>query len=567
MKFDDFPIRTRLLSTFGMIVVLLISVAITGYQGMKRSNEAIHQIVDINVSKIFLLNEMSTSVHIVSRVIRSIALLHEEAETSSQAVKITEARKQYDDAEAALEKMPLDDKGREFLGKIKEAAAESRAFNDKFLGLTKSDQEAAVKSLMSEGLAANTKWQSLLLDYTKLQLTKNKTFEEETQANYHSATLFVLIFTLLATLFAVLVSWFISRSIVRQIGCEPKEAIGIAQQITQGDLTVQIVTRPGDSTSLFHSIKLMRDNLAKIVTQVRLASDSIADNSRDIVTGNMDLSSRTEHQASALEQTASSMEELTSTVKQNAENSQQANKLSNAASNVAAQGGVVVSQVISTMDSINSSSQKIVDIISVIDGIAFQTNILALNAAVEAARAGEQGRGFAVVATEVRNLAQRSASAAKEVKALIDDSVEKVTLGSRLVNQAGTTMAEVVTSVGHVTGIIGEIAAASNEQNAGIEQINEAIISMDNVTQQNAALVEEAAAASASLQTQVENLVQLISVFKVDEAGRPASVTALRAIRPAASKITTTPPAVKTVQSIRPARVQNAAADTDWEEF
>lgn len=301
MKFDDFPIRTRLLSTFGMIVVLLISVAITGYQGMKSSNDAIHQIVDVNVSKIFLLNEMSTSVHIVSRVIRSIALLHEDGETSPQVVKISEARKQYDDAEATLEKMQLDDKGREFLGKIKEAAAQARAFNNKFLGLTKSDEDAAVKSLMSEGLTANTKWQSLLLDYTQLQLSKNKTFEAETEAGYHSATLFVLIFTLLASVFAVLISWVISRSVVRQIGCEPKQAIEIAQQITQGDLTVQIHTRPGDSTSLFHSIKLMRDNLAKIVTEVRMASDSIAANSQDIVTGNMDLSSRTEHQASALE--------------------------------------------------------------------------------------------------------------------------------------------------------------------------------------------------------------------------------------------------------------------------
>jgi methyl-accepting chemotaxis protein len=260
----------------------------------------------------------------------------------------------------------------------------------------------------------------------------------------------------------------------------------------------------------------MNDSLGRIVGEVRSGTDTIATASSQIAAGNLDLSSRTEQQASSLEETASSMEALTSTVKQNADNARQANQLAGSASEIALKGGVVVAQVVATMDSINASSKKIVDIIGVIDGIAFQTNILALNAAVEAARAGEQGRGFAVVASEVRNLAQRSAAAAKEIKGLIGDSVEKVDAGAKLVDQAGTTMGEIVESVKRVTDIMGEITAASQEQTSGIEQINQAISQMDQVTQQNASLVEEAAAAAESLQDQAGNLARVVSVFKLD---------------------------------------------------
>jgi len=260
----------------------------------------------------------------------------------------------------------------------------------------------------------------------------------------------------------------------------------------------------------------MNASLSHIVGEVRNGTDTIATASNEIAAGNLNLSSRTEQQASSLQETAASMEQLTSTVKQNADNASQANQLAVSASEVAVHGGKVVTQVVSTMGSINASSKKIVDIIGVIDGIAFQTNILALNAAVEAARAGEQGRGFAVVAAEVRNLAQRSASAAKEIKALIDDSVAKVNVGSKLVDQAGSTMEEIVTSIRRVTDIMGEITAASHEQTAGIDQINQAVSQMDQVTQQNAALVEEAAAAAASLQDQAATLAEVVSAFKLD---------------------------------------------------
>ena len=295
-------------------------------------------------------------------------------------------------------------------------------------------------------------------------------------------------------------------------------AVGVAMQVANGDLTSDIVVESNDETGqLMGALREMNGNLLRIVGQVRTSTDEIATACDEIATGNLDLSARTEQQASSLEETASSMEELTSTVKHNADNARQANQLASTASDVAAKGGAVVSQVVLTMESINDSSRKISDIIGVIDGIAFQTNILALNAAVEAARAGEQGRGFAVVASEVRNLAQRSAAAAKEIKTLIDDSVGQVTIGNRLVGQAGSTMSEIVDSVRRVSDIMGEISTATREQTEGIEQINDAVAQMDSVTQQNAALVEQAAAAAGSLQQQAAHLTEAVQVFKLSK--------------------------------------------------
>jgi methyl-accepting chemotaxis protein len=313
------------------------------------------------------------------------------------------------------------------------------------------------------------------------------------------------------------------------------------------------------------------NNLQKLVIDVKASVDSIGTASKEIASGNTDLSQRTEEQASSLEETAASMEELTSTVKQNAESAKQANQLANNASTVAQKGGAVVQQVVGTMSSINDSSRKIVDIISVIDGIAFQTNILALNAAVEAARAGEQGRGFAVVAAEVRNLAQRSAAAAKEISTLIGDSVQKVEVGTKLVDDAGKTMEEIVNAVKRVTDIMAEISAASNEQSQGIEQINRAITQMDEVTQQNAALVEEAAAAAESLEEEAQSLTRSVDVFKLSEAQKGHSISVSQAPRSVARPVIKPAPAKKQVTAAKPKAMPvksgKELASDEWEEF
>ena len=329
-----------------------------------------------------------------------------------------------------------------------------------------------------------------------------------------SGTILLVVCVLLAL---IVVS--INRSLLRALGGEPEYAARMAALIANNDLSGTVQLRHGDRSSMLFAMQTMQSNLVNTIGAIRHSADTIATASAEIASGNMDLSARTESQASALEQTAASMEELTSTVTQNAGNAAQANQLAQSAATVAQQGGAVVSQVVRTMETINASSHKIVDIISVIDGIAFQTNILALNAAVEAARAGEQGRGFAVVATEVRNLAHRSAAAAKEIKTLINDSVDSIAAGSTLVAQAGSTMEQVVASVARVTSIIGEITAASREQSTGIGHVNQAITEMDAVTQQNAALVEQAAAAAASMQEQAGQLATLVGRFTLSQGG------------------------------------------------
>ena len=361
----------------------------------------------------------------------------------------------------------------------------------------------------------------------------------------------------------------ITRHLLRQLGGEPDYAAAIAGKIAAGDLTVSVATKRGDQSSLLFAMGSMRENLAAIVGRVRTGTDAIAIASRQISAGNLDLSSRTEEQAASLQETASSMEELTSTVKQNAENAQQASALAANASQVAYKGSSVVGQVVDTMTAINQSSTKIAEITGIIEGIAFQTNILALNAAVEAARAGEQGRGFAVVASEVRNLAQRSSIAAKEIKDLITVSVQKIQNGSTLAGEASKTMSDVTLAIGQVTSIMGEIAAASAEQSRGIDQINQAVTQMDEVTQQNAALVEEAAAASQSLEEQGRQLSQAVASLRLDASATGASVSqtssepprSITARRPSPSG---KPSRVATARAAAPVLARTAAG-SDWE--
>jgi methyl-accepting chemotaxis protein len=375
----------------------------------------------------------------------------------------------------------------------------------------------------------------------------------------------------------------LTRSVFRQLGAEPSEAAAAVNAVAQGDLTIQIPLRPGDSSSLFAALARMRDSLVQVVTEVRGNSENVATASAQIAQGNQDLSGRTEQQASALEQTAATMEELGTTVRSNSDSAKQANQLAQGASEVAARGGEVVGQVVTTMQGINDSSRKIGDIISVIDGIAFQTNILALNAAVEAARAGEQGRGFAVVASEVRSLAQRSAEAAKEIKTLIGRSVEQVEQGTALVDQAGKTMGEIVSSIRRVSDIVAEISSASVEQSSGVQQVGEAVSQMDQATQQNAALVEESAAAAESLRSQAQQLVQAVAVFKLSRQDgfrggnptaaltSPAPTSGLRSahrssnvVLPAFKAKAALPAAAKAQRDVP--RTSKAAADS-WETF
>jgi methyl-accepting chemotaxis protein len=447
------------------------------------------------------------------------------------------------------------EEGKQLLANIADKRKEYIAIRDQVFAAKNRDADpvelkALIENKMNPAVDA---YNQSVLDLANRQKRVFDEAKANVDASVNSGRLVLLSCGAIALMLGVLLSWLLARSITVPL----RRAVDLARTVADGDLRRQVqVTSRDETGELMEALKTMNGNLNRIVAQVRSGTDTIATASQQIAVGNQDLLARTEQQASALEETASSMEELTSTVKQNADNARQANHLAISASEVAGEGGKVVSQVVETMDSINASAKQIVDIIGVIDGIAFQTNILALNAAVEAARAGEQGKGFAVVAAEVRSLAQRSAGAAKEIKSLIDDSVEKAQNGSRLVGQAGATMEKIVESVQRVTDIMAEITAASQEQTSGIEQINQAITQMDQATQQNAALVEEAAAAAQSMQDQAEALAKMVGVFKID-VRETASVAAGALRKPA--------PAL-TAPAVRPGASASAATE-GWEEF
>jgi len=573
---DEFPmsklkISTRLSVSFGLIIVLLAMVAFVSINRIRNINASTEKILNDRYVKVMLSNTMQSEVNIQARLL-SIAIIgaNDADEVSSSVTKIQASIKKNTELLARLKTMINTPKGQELLQAVmssRESYARTRDANIKLLQEGKS--ETAGIFLLTQLRYPQEKFLTALAAMASFQESLMESEGKQAAADGRMAIILTLSLSIAATAIAMALAILISRSISRPIA----EAVKVAQRVAAGDLSVSIDARGNDETGqLLRALKEMNDNLQGIVARVRHGTDAIAHGSREIASGNMDLSSRTEQQASSLEETASSMEELTSTVKQNGENARQANQMAQSASSVASKGGQVVAEVITTMDSINASSKKIVDIISVIDGIAFQTNILALNAAVEAARAGEQGRGFAVVATEVRNLAHRSASAAKEIKILIDDSVHQVSLGSTLVNQAGSTMEEIVNSVRRVTDIMAEITSASNEQEAGIEQINQAITEMDAVTQQNAALVEEAAAASEALQDQAGILAEAVSVFKLDgtqalapaaPASRPAPTPAPRSAAATAAQPRLVANAPASRKSTAPAMVEEG----EWEQY
>ncbi|MDM5181219.1 methyl-accepting chemotaxis protein [Massilia sp. DJPM01] len=521
MKHTKYTIGTRLAFGFAVLLAMTLALAVIALNSLGSVQASLQGIVQGSMLRMEQLHRMAESVHVVARVARTLALLDDEATMERESAKIVKARDAYDAACRSFTALAVSAADKAFIAKLSALQDSVRPLNNQFIALARANQQAEATALLTARAAPATQaWQDALAAQIEEQQQQVDADAVTAQASYERARILTLGLSALALVIGAVLAWRVTRSITVPVNA----AVLVAQAVAAGDLTGTIEGHDGDETGrLMLALKDMNDSLANIVGQVRTGTDSIATASGEIASGNLDLSSRTEQQASALEETASSLEEMTSTTRQNAENARQANVLAASASKVAHKGGAVVARVVETMSGINDASRKIVDIISVIDGIAFQTNILALNAAVEAARAGEQGRGFAVVASEVRNLAQRSAAAAKEIKVLIGDSVDKVDFGAKLVGEAGSTMTEIVASVQRVTDIMAEISCASAEQEAGIEQINQAISEMDSVTQQNAALVEEAAAAAASLQQQSANLVGVVSVFKLGRATAAAA--------------------------------------------
>ena len=476
------------------------------------------------------LGNLSAGVSMQAIQLRNLALFDTEAVIATAKAEIAASHISVSKSLSSLDTMIHSENGKKAQAKMEQLRTAFVTKSDQFLALIqKGDKEQAKKLLEEEIRPAQRAYQQAIDDQVAYQ--SNYTLEAGKRAEASADALQRDI--LIATVVAILAATAIAMSLIRSITGPLALAVAAADRVADGDLSGEIVVSSSDETGqLLASLQRMQHSLANTVGSVRSNAEGVASASSQIASGNNDLSARTEQQASALEETAASMEELSSTVSQNADNARQANQLAMSASTVAVQGGAAVAEVVETMKGINTSSNKIAEIISVIDGIAFQTNILALNAAVEAARAGEQGRGFAVVASEVRSLAGRSADAAKEIKTLITESVQRVAQGTQQVDKAGTTMSEVVSSIRRVTDIMGEISAASSEQSAGVSQVGEAVMQMDQVTQQNAALVEEMAAAASALNSQAGELVNAVAVFKLDHNASPRNLQLGKAPRP-----------------------------------
>ena len=585
MNLAKMKVGTRLGLGFALVLVLLVAVTVVGIARMAQIQGRLDHVINVNNVVTRLVIDMRGNVSDRITSLRILTLMTDAGDMEPEMARIKAQTNTYQETQKKLEeKFAIESTSEEkaLLASIKEYEAAAMPAIAKASALwMANDAEGATRVMIKEIRPVQKKWMEALEQLASLEDKLNEQMQSDARKAFDSARLFMIILGVLAVAMGVAAALVITRGLLKQLGGEPDYTASIAGSIANGDLSIGIHTQPSDNSSLLAEMKEMRNSLVGIVGQVRVGTETIGTASREIADGNIDLSSRTEMQASALEKTASAMEELTSTVKQNADNAREANKLAATASDVALKGGSVVSQVVDTMSSINESAKKIVDIIGVIDGIAFQTNILALNAAVEAARAGEQGRGFAVVASEVRNLAQRSAGAAKEIKILIDDSAEKTERGTRLVGQAGVTMGEVVDSVRRVTDIMSEIASASQEQSAGIEQVNLSIIEMDGMTQQNAALVEQAAAAAQSLQDQAAELAHVVSIFKLVEGEEkpaayvpaPVATAPVAARKPAPAlrpvkSLTRKTEAAAPVAAAAPRKAAGGGGSNDeWEEF
>ena len=526
MKFSDFKIGQRLGAAFGILVLMTMASAGLGLQRLSQIQDNLDAVVKENHVKSELAHQMNEAILIVTRAMRTLMLVDSEFEREALGQEIGQARKEYDEARAQLDGLPTSEEFRAHLARIDQVRDAARPVTNRVVqsGLA-GDKEQALALMQGESSALVQQWQKLLKDSVHLQQAADDLAYQESLHSYVTARDMLIASTAAMLALSVLLGWLTTRSITRPLA----HACDVALRVSRGDLTVGARAEGRDEAAqLLRALAAMEQQLIGTVSRVRHNAEGVASASAQIAQGNHDLSHRTEEQATSLEQTAAAMEQLSGTVRANADNAAQANQLVQGASAVAAQGGAVVFKVVDTMKGIEDSARKIADIIGVIDGIAFQTNILALNAAVEAARAGEAGRGFAVVAGEVRQLAQRSAEAARQIKTLITDSVERVGQGSQLVDQAGHTMQEVVASIRQVTELMGEISHASREQSAGMAQIGAAMGQMEHVTQHNAALVEQSAAAAESLKSQAERLVDAVAVFQLARQAAPEGAEAQR---------------------------------------
>ena len=570
MKFNNLKIGVRLGLGFGSVLLGLAGVGALGVHGLADSYDTLDRTVNKDAVKLQASLEMEASARANSRRIIEYAISTDEAQRKHFGERMTANSERTTKAFDQLTSLIYTAEGKVQLDKIKAARAAVQASYKRVRDLADAGKaKDALETVLKETDPLINKYNAETGEMVKIQRKLMDDASKAAKANYDNTRVLTIALASGAILLGMLFAWLVTRSITRPVGAA-KDSLDL---IAAGDLSGTIVAESSDELGqMTAAMAAMQKQLVSTVGTIRSASDSIGTASGQIAAGNQDLSSRTEEQASSLEETASSMEELTATVKQNADNAKQANQLAASASGVAQKGGQVVGEVVSTMNAISESSKKIADIISVIDGIAFQTNILALNAAVEAARAGEQGRGFAVVASEVRSLAQKSAGAAKEIKSLIEDSVSKVDTGSKLVDSAGKTMEEVVSAVKRVTDIMAEISAASAEQSSGIEQVNTAITQMDQVTQQNAALVEESAAAAEAMKEQAKGLIASVSVFKLSaneaKAAQPVAKPVEVKKAPVLKKVETKPAANKPMPKAKPKLVNaKAQGGEDWSEF
>ncbi len=516
MDFKHMKVATRLGVGFALLVGLAVLIALVGRYQLGRIDDEMRALTEDRMVKVDQIHDIKDNVNQVARSVRNIVLLTDEAAMREEKSRIEKARGANSELYGKLQGTIRSEKGRAMLTQVVEARGPYTTATDQAVELALAASKSEARDLLIGDVRAKQtayfKALDALIDY---QLDLMRGSAKESEAVVASTSVFMLAIAAVAAGLGALVSWGLTRSLTRALGGEPDEVRAAVQRVADGDLCTRVPVRSGDAGSIMASVARMQEALAKIIGTVRSGVDSVATASAQIAQGNADLSQRTEEQASSLQQTAASMEQMNAAVKSGADNARAANQLARSASEVAQEGGAVVEKVVATMGEIQDASKKIAEIIGTIDGIAFQTNILALNAAVEAARAGEQGRGFAVVATEVRGLAQRSAEAAKQVKTLIGSSVERVEAGSALVDQAGRTMGEIVVHVHKVSDLIGEIAAGSNEQAGGIGQVNTAVSQLDQVTQQNAALVEQSTAAAESLKQQAGRVAEAVAVFKL----------------------------------------------------